>query len=197
MIDTVFFDWGGVLADDPGDDFLSNLLAKLGATKNQIHDIHSTYMQSFMRGKLTEQAYWQALRETYDFSIAENISDEFLAWNGLVVNKRVRDLVLEVRDHGIKTVLFSNVIEPTYEVLERSGCYEIFDVLVASCKVGYAKPQVEIYDLALSLAHTTAEKSLFVDDKQRNLEPASRKGYSTILAVRPDQIIEDVRRYLG
>lgn len=195
-IDTIFFDWGGVLADDPGDEFLGKLLASLGATNEQIHEIYTTYMRRFMRGEITEAEYWQTLRDEYGFTVAQNISDEFLNWNGLIVNERVRDLVLEARARGIQTALLSNVIEPTYAALERSGCYDIFDTLIASCKVGYAKPQQEIYDLALQHTGTTAEKSVFVDDKQSNLTPAQAMGFSTILATSPDQIIQDVTRYL-
>lgn len=196
MIDTVFFDWGGVLADDPGDEFLSRLLKKLGASEEQTKEIYVTYMRRFMRGELTEQEYWQTLRDTYGFTIDDSISDEFLKWNGLKVNSRIEDLVKDVRARGIRTALFSNVIEPTYNVLEKTGCYEIFDVLVASCKVGYAKPQLEIYDLALNLAGTSAERSLFIDDKQANLDPAKNKGFATILAVNQNQIIRDIRQYL-
>jgi hypothetical protein len=36
---TIFFDWGGVIANDPGDDFPSQLLRQLGASGQQVEEI--------------------------------------------------------------------------------------------------------------------------------------------------------------
>lgn len=196
MIDTVFFDWGGVLADDPGDGFLNKLLQQLGATDGQIQEIYTTYMRRFMRGELSEQEYWQVLEQSYGLNISGDISDKFLAWEGLKVNDQVLDLVREAKASNITTAILSNVIEPTYAVLQRSGCYDLFDHVIASCQVGYAKPQLEIYDIALKTAGTSAERSVFIDDKQINLTPAAEMGFSTILAMNPTQIIQDTRKYL-
>lgn len=196
MVDTIFFDWGGVLADDPGDGFLNKLLQQLGATDEQVQEIYTTYMRRFMRGELSEQEYWQALELSYGLEIKSNISDEFLAWEGLKVNDKVLNLVREAKAKNITTAILSNVIEPTYTVLQRSGCYDLFDYVIASCKVGYAKPQSEIYDIALKTTSSSAERSLFIDDKQANLLPAQEMGFSTILAMNPVQIIRDTRKYL-
>lgn len=196
MISTIFFDWGGVLANDPGDGFLGELLGSFGATNEQIAEINSTYMRRFMRGEITDQAYWQMLRDKYGFTIGADISKEFLRWNGLLVNREVSKLVDEVRSRGIKTALLSNVIEPTYTVLEQLGHYDMFDILIASCRVGYAKPEQEIYDIALKRTASLAENSLFIDDKKSNLDPATAMGFSTILASSPKQIIEETWSYL-
>lgn len=190
---TVFFDWGGVMADDPGDEFLGILLKRHGATGEQISEIFQTYMYQFMRGEMTEQEYWRALKEKYGFMIDDSISDEFMEWSGLVANERILDLVNVVKAKGLKVVILSNVIEPTYNSLERAGLYGSFDKVIASCKVGYAKPDKEIYELALKELGATAEQSIFIDDKQRNLDPADEMGFTTILAENPEQIISDLR----
>lgn len=197
MITTIFFDWGGVLADDPGDDFLSKLLTNIGANEDQIREIHETYMKDFMKGALSEADYWAVLKNKYSLAVRDSISSEFLQWKGLVVNNDVLQLVEAARANNIKTALLSNVIEPTYTVLKEAGHYDTFDFVVASCKVGYAKPQQEIYDLSLEMAGATAAQSLFIDDKETNLIPARAMGFSTILAQNPSQIIADVRSYLG
>lgn len=195
-IDTIFFDWGGVIASDPADDFLTQLLRDCGATEAQAQEIYDGYMRSFMRGEITETEYWNELRQKYGLTIHDTISDEFNAWKGLEANEAVFALVDEAKAKGIKTVAFTNVIEPTYNALAKAGHYDRFDTVVASCKVGYAKPQEEIYRLALETAQTTAEKSLFIDDKQRNLTPADTMGFRTILALNPAQIIRETRQYI-
>lgn len=191
--DTIFFDWGGVVADDPGDEFLDMLLKNLGATDEQAREISRTYMKAFMRGQISETEYWNTLRTKYGFSIEDSISEEFMKWSGLVANEQILGLVDEAKVKGLKTAILSNVIEPTYNVLERAGFYARFDKVVASCKVGYAKPEKEIYQIALDQLHTTAKRSIFIDDKQRNLDPANEMGFTTILAQSPEQIIRDLK----
>ena len=193
-ITTVFFDWGGVIADDPGDDFLRLLLQDIGASEAQIQEIYDTYMRQFMTGHISEKEYWHKLSAHYGLTIHDSISDEFKKWRGLITNDAVFALVDEAKAKGLKTAILSNVIEPTYNVLQEAGYYSRFDEIIASCKVGFAKPQKEIYELALSQLQTTASQSLFIDDKQKNLDPATKMGFTTILAQNSHQIINDVHQ---
>jgi putative hydrolase of the HAD superfamily len=194
---TVFFDWGGVIANDPGDDFLAQLLRDIGATEEQIQEIFERYMKQFMRGEISEADYWRELHAQYGLRIHDTISDEFLKWQGLRANPDILALVNEVKAVGLQTAIFSNVIEPTYNVLSQAGYYDRFDAVLASCKVGLAKPETAFYEQALLTLNTTAEQSLFIDDKQTNLTPAAAMGFTTILAKNPGQIVHDVRCAVG
>jgi len=193
---TIFFDWGGVIATDPGDRFLSDLLRSIGATEQQIGEIFETYMKRFMRGELTEQAYWQELRSHYGLSIQDNISEEFKKWRGLVANKDALNLAQNAKKAGYTVAVLSNVIEPTYNAIKASGYYDLFDEVIASFQVGMAKPEEGIYRLALERTGATAEQSIFIDDQQRCLDPAITMGFTTVLATSPEQIVRDVQSYL-
>jgi putative hydrolase of the HAD superfamily len=195
-IDTVFFDWGGVVANDPGDDFLAQLLKNIGATDEQVAAIFETYMKRFMHGQITEKEYWREVKDNFGLSIPDTISDEFMKWNGLTANQDIINLIKELKRDGLKVAILSNVIEPTYNVLKKAGYYDLFDEIIASCKVGFAKPELEIYQISLDKLGTTADKSLFIDDKQRNLDPALEMGFSVILAESPEQIMRDIRKRL-
>lgn len=189
---TIFFDWGGVVADDPGDDFLTKLLQDVGASPEQIQEIFHLYMKRFMCGEISEVEYWNELRSNYGFTIHESISEEFKKWSGLVANQQVLALVDEAKDKGWQTAILSNVIEPTYNVLKEAGFYDKFDVVIASCKEGLAKPDIEIYQLALERLNARPDESVFIDDKQANLSPAQEMGLKVILAQSPEQIIKDI-----
>lgn len=190
---TVLFDWGGVVADDPGDEFLSKLLYNLGATDTQVQEIFKIYMKRFMRGQISEAEYWQELRDAYGFAIHDTISEEFKRWKGLDANADILQLIQDCKRNGLHVGLLSNVIEPTYNVLESAGYYAQFDTITASCKVGFTKPEPEIYQIALQKAGATAQETLFIDDKQYCLDGAAALGIHTILAVNPQQIMADVR----
>lgn len=195
-IDTIFFDWGGVIADDPGDDFLLSLLHRLGCSESQAKEVYDNHLRSFIRGEITEADFWQLLRDSYGLAVHETISEDFKQWRGLIQNNDILQLVHSAQAQGLGVALLTNVIEPTYNVLLAEGCYEPFDDVVASCKVGYAKPQPEIYQLAVQRMHTSAKRSLFIDDKQRNIDTAASLGFRTILAEKPTQIIRDVSQYI-
>jgi len=194
---TIFFDWGGVIADDPGDDFLVELLREVGASEEQIQEIFHSYMRRFMRGEISETTYWDELRSKYGFSIHDSISEEFKRWKGLAANRDILNLVDEAKASGWQVAILSNVIEPTYNVLEAAGFYDTFDVVIASCKEGFAKPDIQIYAIALEKLNTTADESIFIDDKQSNLLPAKEMGFKTILAQSPEQIIRDTKDLLA
>lgn len=193
---TIFFDWGGVIADDPGDDFLAKLLRKVGANDEQIQEIFQSYMRRFMRGEVSEADYWNELRVNYGFTIHDSISDEFRKWSGLAANENVLALVDEAKAKGWQVAILSNVIEPTYNVLEAAGFYDKFDVIIASCEEGFAKPDIEIYKIALEKLNALASESVFIDDKQSNLVPAEILGFKTILAESPEQTIRDIKNIL-
>lgn len=193
---TIFFDWGGVIANDPGDDFLSDLLRNIGATDKQIQEIFETYMKRFMRGQMTEAEYWQELRTKYGFTIHDSISDEFKKWRGLVANEDILALAKQAKANGMNIAILSNVIEPTYNVIAKAGYYDLFDEVIASCKVGYVKPEKEIYQIALERFGVTPQESIFIDDKQYCLDPAKAMGFKTILATSPEQIMRELRECL-
>lgn len=193
---TIFFDWGGVVADDPGDDFLKELLVSIGASPEQIEEIFQLHMKRFMRGQISEAEYWNELRSTYGFTIHESISEEFAKWSGFVANQDILALADEAKEKGWQVAILSNVIEPTYNVLKKAGLYDKFDAVIASCEEGFAKPELYIYRTALERLNTSPEESVFIDDKQRNLSPALDMGLRVILAETPEQIIRDVRKVL-
>lgn len=194
---TVFFDWGGVIANDPGDEFLGDLIRSVGASDTQVQEIFETYIKRFMRGQISEAEYWQELRNNYGLAIHDSISDEFKKWRGLIANEDILSLAKELKASGLNIAILSNVIEPTYNVIEQAGYYDLFDTVIASCKVGYVKPEKEIYEIALNRFDTTASESVFIDDKQYCLDPAAAMGFKTILAQSPEQIIRDVRSCLA
>lgn len=192
----IFFDWGGVIAHDPGPDFLRDILMSVGATQAQWDEIYMAELRGFMRGEISEQAFWELLRTKYNLTIHDTISDEFKKWKGLEASEDVLDLARQAKAAGYKIAVLSNVIEPTYNVIKAAGYYDMFDEVIASCKVGYVKPDEEIYQIALERLGVSAEESIFIDDKERCTAPAKNMGFTTILAQNPEQIVHDLRELI-
>ena len=64
--------------------------------------------------------------------------------------------------------------------LERFGLRDIFITFFSSCWVGILKPARRIYEVALAMSQAEAADSVFIDDRERNLEPARTLGMRTI-----------------
>jgi putative hydrolase of the HAD superfamily len=56
------------------------------------------------------------------------------------------------------------------------GLAEIFVAFYSSCWLGVAKPTRRIFELALDIAQADPARSLFIDDREQNLDPARALG---------------------
>lgn len=76
--------------------------------------------------------------------------------------------------------------------VERFGLRNIFIAFFTSCWMGALKPSRRIYEQALEIAQAQAASSLFIDDRERNLETARQLGMRTILYRDPAQLERDL-----
>jgi putative hydrolase of the HAD superfamily len=60
--------------------------------------------------------------------------------------------------------------------IEHFGIAETFEAFLSSCWLGVRKPIRRFYQRGLGIAHAQPEASLFIDDRQQNLTPASSLG---------------------
>ncbi len=64
--------------------------------------------------------------------------------------------------------------------LEQFDLRDIFIAFFSSCWVGVLKPARRIYEVALAMSQAEPTASVFIDDRERNLEPARHLGMRTI-----------------
>lgn len=188
---TIFFDWSGVIADDTGDYFIAQSIKKFGATDSQIVEIVKNHFRDFMLGNLSEIEYWNRIKNDYKLNIPEQYCRAFNNWSGIMPNEKILNFASDLKNRGYKIGIITNIIQPVYDIIKKSGYYNIFDSTIASCEVNIIKPQKEIYELSLNRLNTSAVESIFIDDKQSNLDAAIQIGFTTILATNTKQIIND------
>jgi len=80
--------------------------------------------------------------------------------------------------------------------IEHFGISQIFEAFITSCWLGVRKPIRRFYHRSLGIAHAKPETSLFIDDRQQNLTPASSLGMHVILFRTADQLRSDLERFL-
>lgn len=194
---TVFFDWSGVVADDSGDDFIESSLRDIGATDMQIREIIKNEFSQFMLGQISETEYWDKVKNNYGLNVDDFRIGYFNNWQGIKPNIHIIEFVHELKSKGFSVGLISNIISPVRDIIKRFGYYDIFNEAILSCEVGLLKPQKEIYELALHRMDAVVQESIFIDDKQLNLDTANTMGFVTLLAKTPEQIINEVNKLIG
>jgi hypothetical protein len=75
----------------------------------------------FMLGQISENEYWDKLKNNYKLNINDNRIGYFNNWKGLVPNNQIIELIIKLKFNGLKVGLISNIIKPVREIIKRDG----------------------------------------------------------------------------
>jgi putative hydrolase of the HAD superfamily len=80
--------------------------------------------------------------------------------------------------------------------MRKFGLKDIFDGVYCSCTVGFAKPDPRIYLTAIQNMKTTPRETVFVDDRQENLDACEKLGIRGLLFRDAHQLRQDLNDLL-
>lgn len=115
--------------------------------------------------------------------------------------------VLDKLSRKYKLGIIANQVAGTQKRIDNWGIGKYFDVVVASVEVGYAKPDFEIFNIALEQAGCNPTESVMIGDRLDNdIVPAKKLGMKTVWVrqgfariqqiksetEKPDYIIENI-----
>jgi putative hydrolase of the HAD superfamily len=103
-----------------------------------------------------------------------------------VVHEDTEPFLETLHEKGVRTAFVSNCSESARPLLEALGLSDLVDELVLSCEVGMAKPEPQIYEVALHRLGVDPRETVFVDDQQRYCDGAANLGIRTFLIDRTD-----------
>jgi epoxide hydrolase-like predicted phosphatase len=192
MIKAVLFDYGGVLtrAGTKGDVEKSLALHyKMAVEDLKVDDL----VDGIRRGKIKTEDFFLALAKR--FPSDNPMTEEAFIDRHKEMRSRsmeVYDLAERLRKHGIKTGILSNIFEMTAAALRVIGVYKSFDPVILSCEVKMAKPDPEIYQLAVRKLDVKPSEIVFIDDQAKCWPPAEKIGIKVIKAKSPSQIVREV-----
>jgi putative hydrolase of the HAD superfamily len=194
-----------VLTGPPDPAAYKQLLAITGLTSAQLDKFYWADRHAYDEGKLTGVAFWQKLVRDAEIGETTGLAEELNVWDARMWTTQNRAMLawqLELKQHGIKTAILSNMgdnvlanIERTFDWLAR------FDVLVWSYQLGMAKPEPAIYQHTLRELGVEPGEALFIDDRLVNIEAARALGmrgilFSTVDTLRVDLIANGLDREL-
>jgi epoxide hydrolase-like predicted phosphatase len=191
-IESIIFDWGGVLIDDPRPGLLKYCSEAFSVPLEDYTPVHDSFLDDFHKGKISEERFWRQIAGKLDKPIPP--AKWYEAFRSAYVPKQeMYRLVSSLHDKDYKTALLSNTELPAVDFFHEWD-YDMFDVLVFSCLEGVMKPERRIYEITLERLDSKAGQTVFIDDRQDYIRGAQKVGLNTILFNNIDQVKDELKR---
>ncbi len=187
-INSVIFDWGGVLIDDPAPGLMRYCAQALGVTKEDYIRTHDKFAADLQKGLIGEDTFWERICGELDVpkpKVNSLWADAFEA--AYAPREDMFSMAARLRKNGYKTALLSNTEAAAMQFFYQLQ-YDMFDVLVFSCAEGTRKPEKKIYELTIQRLGSQPGQSVFIDDKPEYINGAKEAGLNTILFRNVEQV---------
>jgi len=178
----VFFDIGGVLGSNGWDREQRHAAAQhFGLDAAELEELHGETIAMLEQGRTGLDEY---LRNTVFCRPQPFGPEEFKAFM-LAQSQPFPDTIDLARAlartgrYRLMTINNESAELNRYR-LEHFGLRDIFITFFSSCWVGILKPARRIYEVALAMSQAEPEHSVFIDDREQNLEPARALGMGTV-----------------
>jgi putative hydrolase of the HAD superfamily len=192
----VVFDYGMVLTGPPDQKAHAEMVRITGLSADQFETLYWADRNAYDEGKLTGIAFWQKLLRDANLHLGDAAVEELNAWDARMWTTQNPDMVawqLALQQRGLQTAILSNMGDSVLESITRAYDWiNRFDVLVWSYQLRMAKPDPEIYLHVLQRLGTRADETLFLDDKQVNIDAAIALGMKALLFSTVEQLRKDL-----
>jgi HAD superfamily hydrolase (TIGR01509 family) len=182
MIKAICFDLDGVFFTKQSFKAFKNTIAELTSHPDLLDEVfHGSMMNDFKKNKITEDAYWDYVRNSLDISLA---NEEFSAIfeNSYSIDQDIFDYILKIKEAGYKTCLCSNNFSTRIMALDKKFDFlKHFDVKVFSFDVGALKPDIKMFQTLAELSCVDGSEIVYSDDNKSKLEGAKNLGINTFV----------------
>jgi epoxide hydrolase-like predicted phosphatase len=185
-IRAVFFDFGGVLYRTPDRSWLRRWQVLLGLIRDEdisgmiLSPDESPFFQGIMEGTIPESAMWERMEKSW------RLSPLVLRWlqhntmNRRRLNREVVAFLAGLRPR-YRTGILSNAGSDARRLfIDVFGFDRLVDTLVISAEEGSAKPDEQIYRVALDRLGVEPHETVFLDDLAVNVAAARNLGMHAV-----------------
>lgn len=199
MIKAVIFDWGGVIAPNPGGGWLGVLADMLDTTiQDLLPHWHTAGYEDLSRGTIDEAEFFRLFEVSLGKQLPDDVSRIWVEGSAFNPWPEMITFIQKLKDKNMKVALLSNTVKPMSLVAKEKGLYDGFAPLILSDVVGSVKPELPIYQQVLDELHLSVEECVYIDDLPKNLEPAKALGMVTVLATDdPKKTIELIEQAIN
>jgi putative hydrolase of the HAD superfamily len=180
----VIFDYGMVLTGPPDAEAHDAMVRITGLSPERFESLYWTDRHAYDEGKLSGIEFWQKFLHDANLNLGANAVEELNRCDARMWTTQNPAMVAwqaRLKRHGLRTAILSNMGDSVLENIKREFQWiESFDALVWSYQLRLAKPDPEIYLYTLQKLGTRPDETLFLDDKQLNVDAARDLGIRAI-----------------
>jgi epoxide hydrolase-like predicted phosphatase len=181
MIQSIVFDWGGVLIEDPSLNMIKYFAKVLHVSPTEFLRIYKKFSQDFQLGEISESMLWEAMCADLNVPLPVLSSLWGSAFrHAYVENKETFRFASRLKEKGYRIGLLSNTEVPSVGFFYEQK-YMLFDVVVFSCVEGTRKPEERIYRILLQRLHVKSDEVIFIDDNEQFVNGAAQVGINAVL----------------
>jgi putative hydrolase of the HAD superfamily len=192
----VIFDYGMVLTGEPSAEAHDAMLRITGLPHDEFEKIYWADRHAYDEGKLTGLEFWQNFVRDAKLNLDATAIDELNLWDARLWTVQDPAMIAwqkQLKERGILTAILSNMGDTVLANIEREFDWlDRLDVLVWSYQHKIAKPDPAIYKLTLDRLGTRPEETVFIDDKQLNIDAARALGLVGILFTTIERLREQI-----
>ena len=204
-ITSVVFDFGNVLSEPQGEEWVAEMSRLAGATVDRLMAAYRAHRRDYDGGLLDGAAYWQLVIDSIDDRPDGPLDDDLLrrlvtadiaSWTQM--RPSMLDWVHRLKEAGFKLGILSNMpSDHGEEILRDFDWIKEFDAIAFSYRLKATKPHEPIYRAALELLASLPAQTLFIDDIEENVEGARRIGMEAIHFRDVESLRAELTRYPG
>ncbi len=196
-IKAVILDYGEVLCYPPTADEVKRMASLFGAEPGPFRKLWDRDRLLYDRGDLTPAVYWNSVAKHFEIKLTPDHLANLQRWDVDMWahdNPTMVQWLRQLRSSGIKTGLLSNMPHDMIaHVRQKFSWLDQFDHLTFSADVNLIKPDAAIYEYSLRGVGVPASETVFVDDKDANVQGARAVGIRAIRFQSVEQLYEDLR----
>ncbi len=197
-LQAVIFDYGEVLSGPPDQQAHRNLLAIAGVEEEAFEKAYWAHRLDYDADILNAQTYWQTVaRDTgvrfTPKQIEQLTEQDAIMWMNL--NPAMLAWIPRIKQAGFRLGILSNMGDGVLDYLRpRFSWLNQFDWLTWSCELGVVKPDPAIYLHTVKKLNVSPERTLFIDNLQKNIDGAEAIGLHAALFENVEQLQADLTR---
>jgi haloacid dehalogenase superfamily, subfamily IA, variant 3 with third motif having DD or ED len=192
----IVFDYGMVLTAPPDPKAYSELVRITGLPSERLDHFYWADRHAFDEGKLNGLSFWRKVTSDAGLALDSAAITELALWDACMWTTQ-NDAMLAwqqmLKQRGILTAILSNIGDTVLDnMLRELPWLSRFDVLVWSYQLRMAKPDAAIYKHTLKQLGTRAEDTMFIDDRQVNVDAANALGMKGVLFTDVERLRADL-----
>ena len=195
-IETVLFDFGGVLSEEGFKNGLQAIARLNGLDEETFVRTANNVIHAcgYVIGKVSESAYWELLRGTTGIrGDDQHLRNEILS--RFIMREWMIDTVKRLKALKLRVGILSDQTNWLDELNARDNFLRQFDYVFNSYHMGKSKKDPTHFEDVVRMLGAEAHKVLFIDDDAGNCERAKHEGLKIIHYMDCELFLEKIAGY--